>query len=786
MFERLLYTDCSVGQGYDGTSGYQVQAQSSGTDVDLRGAAMSVQYRVAARWVADRKPVDEFPRSLMHVTTTGIYATGRGRYLGAEVSGSRQTGNFLTDCLLARDADAYGVVRPAQLWQAEFWRDSPWPGTQCPQFPDIDEGELGRDAVVEWLRKDERRGPVLARFLSVLEGATPRVLIRAETPEQALTWIAAATLLLPMARALATSFCVFNDGANDARFTVSALPADLHRDVVPGRQGRTFVIDATIEQSDDVPVSSRAGFWVDKLATCEEPYDVLEAVELAARWSGTGVEGALEEWPDARVTAWAVCSGEAPADDVAALGRWLLRADHALVRAHGDSVSRLLLGATDSSVDVLRVIDALATSRRIGVEPVAARARLLDAEIRLAAAGTACPAEPLPALPLRTGGGQGAVERLVDAILRARDAELDLLLGVSARHGAWQPVVAHATRRQMRPALESRLVNLARSWVAVPATRYEASTWGEAGPYVLGYVADLLADAHSSGDKATLRAALPGVAGDLIGLVGQHGTEFSAQVEAAYAATLGSTDRGDRITQALRHTASDARFALAYQGALADWSLLDGTGALDVIVQLPTTTAAHPRLLDAVLRALGSQGRDPGLAALRAMLRLEIRKDTQGVLDRNKNLRKALGAVRVVRDLVEAAAVVGRGADVARLADPMRGARGLDGAAAQLAGQQLVTTDMQAFVPWLGGVLLRDLPERVATEFLVAWERRLDGADGSVAAAHGRAWLTDDAIPRARKRRVSDELASREPETPGGRRPRLGFRARPSRNEGDS
>ncbi len=50
-------------------------------------------------------------------------------------------GNHLADCLLTRDPERYGTIRPAQLWQSSLWRAEPWPDRDSPDFDgDLDSG----------------------------------------------------------------------------------------------------------------------------------------------------------------------------------------------------------------------------------------------------------------------------------------------------------------------------------------------------------------------------------------------------------------------------------------------------------------------------------------------------------------------------------------------------------------------------------------------------------------------------------------------------------------------
>jgi GTPase-associated protein 1, N-terminal domain type 2 len=151
-FDRLLYTDCKAGTGRGAGGGFQVQAQSAGVDAAQSKMARGwLLYEVPTAWIAERRPVEEFPLGFAHSAEAG-YGTAQSCYLGTEATGARQ-GNHLADCLLTRDQDRYGPTRPAQLWRSQVWRSTAWPTTDCPQLDDAPPvGPLTVDAIAGWLR----------------------------------------------------------------------------------------------------------------------------------------------------------------------------------------------------------------------------------------------------------------------------------------------------------------------------------------------------------------------------------------------------------------------------------------------------------------------------------------------------------------------------------------------------------------------------------------------------------------------------------------------------------
>ncbi len=122
----------------------------------------------------------------------------------------------------------------------------PWESRDCPDFDgDLELGPLDLESVTDWVREHADRGPVLARLLSVLEDPKgQRVVIVSADAEEAMRWIAAATLLLPQRQALEVSFKVFSSDPLRAQQRVVAAPPDVHPDLRPGAGLGVFVLDA--------------------------------------------------------------------------------------------------------------------------------------------------------------------------------------------------------------------------------------------------------------------------------------------------------------------------------------------------------------------------------------------------------------------------------------------------------------------------------------------------------------------------------------------------------------
>ena len=136
-FGSLYYTDCVPGQGLQGGGGFQFQAATPGVASEaMHVVQRSALYEPPAAWMRDRRPVADYPRSLAHTAEEGFFATAAGRYLGQEANGTRQ-GNQFTHAIVTKDPAAYGSVRPAQLWGADWWAQDPAPDTDLPELDPI-------------------------------------------------------------------------------------------------------------------------------------------------------------------------------------------------------------------------------------------------------------------------------------------------------------------------------------------------------------------------------------------------------------------------------------------------------------------------------------------------------------------------------------------------------------------------------------------------------------------------------------------------------------------------
>ena len=730
-FDRLLYTDCRAGTGRGAGGGFQVQAQSAGVDSAQSKMAVGwLLYDAPNAWIMQRRAVEDFPLGFAHACEAG-YGTSQSRYVGTEATGARQ-GNHLADCLLTRDLDLYGPIRPAQLWRSELWREHAWDTKDCPQFDDTPPlGPLTVDAVADWLQGKPERGSVLARLLSVLEDpAGRRVLITASVPDEALMWIAAATLLLPARAALEVSFKVFCSNPMRAVQRVVAVHKELNPQVAPGRADSAFVLDAEQSRSDDAEVSERARFWVDLFAGRNDPYDVVDAVELAESLAaGTG-----QGRTDAMITAWAVTVPDNPVAYPPALFQWLSSADSKLQHEHGPSVVGRIL-ATDPTAAALHWIDAAAAQGRIDTDRHAVRALLLSAEIAQARAGVAPPADVLVSVPADASARRDADSELSSAIVLGSDRQVDLLLRVARRHHI-EP--------QLPPLLE-RLRTFVIGWIDHPALDYSPADWALRD--------EILDIAHTELQVRLAERGLPEIMGTLKRLWkhfadrrGDPTDPLSCHLEVAAIRALPSEQRPSRLSAMLGQAWRSPRAADAMAGiqqALIDWRALGPTEARLVLLAMPATVSLAPQVIEITTAGLRHAAARPTAGMLDALAAL----DRRGLAPTEDPFPGLLDSDRYVLAFIE----VSHGTRFQQDVSYARRNIGLLGRANPAVTRArlgpLVRACLEFSLPGLGAAVLGVLPDQLPRHFIDLWGRELGGEHAIRAAAWGVFWADDPQLP---------------------------------------
>jgi hypothetical protein len=290
-FDSLFYTDCVPGQGLRGGAGFQFQAVSPGVSHDTMALVQrTMLYEAPVGWMREQRAVADYPPSLTHVFD-GVYATARGCYLGAEANGVRE-GNQFTHAIAATDPEAYGLTRPAQLWDATWWSDKSAPTTVCERLAaDPEMGPWGIDTLREWvLGQPDGEDWLLAvhsAFDRIHDADGRRVLFVGDDASTVLGWIAAGTVLMAQSRALRVGFRVFATNPRQSRHDVLAVHDDWAGSFGDPRRDNGFIVfNLTTGEHSAVEPTDGARYWVSKFLRAD-PYDALDAIELAQRFAGS-------------------------------------------------------------------------------------------------------------------------------------------------------------------------------------------------------------------------------------------------------------------------------------------------------------------------------------------------------------------------------------------------------------------------------------------------------------------------------------------------------------------
>ena len=462
-------------------------------------------------------------------------------------------------------------------------------------------------------------------------------MIVAANADEALRWIAAATLLLPVRLALDVSFKVFSSNPLRAEQRIVAVPKELNPQVVPGRADSAFVVDADEASSDAAQVSERARFWVGLLATAEDPYDVVDAVELADVL-GSGTETAPA---DALMTAWALTVPDSQTGDPAVLFRWLSNADRKLQQEYGPAVAGRILGA-DPSAAALRWIDRAAAVGRIDIDRPAVRAALLTAEIAEVRSGGTVPGEVLTDVPADASVRRDADSELSSAIVLGPDQQVDLLLRLSRRH-LIEPQL---------PPLRDRLSTFAGGWIDHPARDYGPADWALRHE-ILDLAHDELQERLARGGTTEIMGALGQLWRHFADRPGDLADPLYCHLQAAAVRALTGQQRLRRLS-ALIHQARQAEHPAAafasIQAALVEWRALGPAEALPVLQALPGTVRAAPELIRLAAEQIDRSAARPTAQTLDALDLL----DRCRALPRGERFVHLLAEDRAVHDFIHA------------------------------------------------------------------------------------------------------------------------------------
>lgn len=543
-FHSLLYTDCRAGEGLRGGAGFQFQAVSPGTSDGIMTAVQrSALYDPPVAWMREKRPPASYPPSLTHLRD-GVYITARGCYLGTEVDGSRE-GNQFTHAIATSDPLHYDVVRPAQLWEAPWWREEPSPTTECPPVPpEPVPGPCGSEEIQRWLRERPGAQKWLTCLLSAIEEHAShggrRILFVGRAPDEILKWIAAATLLLPQERALEVDFRVYATNPHYCRQSIVAVHPDWSDQFA--RSSEFAIFDLVGGQHPDVAACESATHWVPRFVNAD-PYDVVDAVELAHRFAGENGRDCPSRGDMAASSVLVL--GEPEVDRPGEVARWLASARGETAAEAVVPVLEAVLASQPSSSD-LRTLAALDLPGVLAERVHLARVR---SGIEDCARGSGELVEPAPAVPQWTDEGRDRAAREVEsAAERTPPQRMDALLRMATSFG-----IAPSPRRF--PASARRFLHW---WIEHPAADVEVSRWS-CGAEMVGLLHEELSERLRADSEGRVVRDVRQVWWELlVQTVADPAVPLDALVIAA-ASEAGERARREVVTWALRQLGQRGR-----------------------------------------------------------------------------------------------------------------------------------------------------------------------------------------------------------------------------------
>ncbi|MFF0576512.1 GAP1-N2 domain-containing protein [Streptosporangium saharense] len=313
MAWQLHYT--SVAAGPTGRAGFQFVAETPGLPPGVRSRiAPLLAYRPPpnAPLAPTNQEISCFPVALTYDLLGSHRVLTRCVYLGRDYSG--RYGNFLGHALVVSPDELTGL-RPVELWEAPFWKDSP--DAALPALTEIVPGAAtDPESLGEWLAQQgdggyARLGLLLETTLRSLAGAHERLVLVAGDVEEIVRWITVISYSLPWTVALGLSFTTYSADPATAPQTIVGttpdvwLPSDLDAEVIDlagpvtatgtGRLARTVVdcwrrmdmaaLDGMAELGRTDPEAAAA-----LVALCDGDPTVTRAEQLAvARLLGAGL-----------------------------------------------------------------------------------------------------------------------------------------------------------------------------------------------------------------------------------------------------------------------------------------------------------------------------------------------------------------------------------------------------------------------------------------------------------------------------------------------------------------
>ncbi|MBN6040731.1 GTPase-associated protein 1-related protein [Amycolatopsis sp. 195334CR] len=498
-FGSLYYTDCLPGQGLRGVAGFQFQATSPEVGHDEMSLVQrSALYEPPPEWIRRRRPVELYPPSLAHVFDDR-FVTARGIYLGTEANGMRE-GNQFTHAITTGDPEAYGQLRPAQLWGAPWWAEHPAPTTRCDGVgAEPQPGPWTAHAVRSWVAGRPGAAAFLIAVVSALSalrsGSPQRIVFVADDPEPVFCWLIAGTLLLPQRVALRVSFRAFVSNLQYSRHDVLAVHPDWAGSV---RESGFCVFDLRDGTHTVARTAPVAEFWVPRFLDAD-PLDVIDAVELADQFGGAADPGEELAAQDRLAASTLRLREPVRAADAAALANWLKRQPPEVIAEVGQPLATQILATSpglEARYDLYEALYERSDARlreqlRLGV----LAAELLAASTHHTWEDSQRHLRGLRGLPSGELTGDAARREVAAALERAEPAQCDGLLQIATRHGV--PV-----------AVDRRQRAFCRWWADHPDLDIHPARWNCAPALVLLLREELRRRLDDPGERGTTLTAL--------------------------------------------------------------------------------------------------------------------------------------------------------------------------------------------------------------------------------------------------------------------------------------
>jgi len=294
-----------------------------------------------------------------------------------------------------------------------------------------------------------------------------RVLFLAREPELVLRWVTAATLLVPHGQALGIDFKIFTLNPAYADHRILAVHPDWSTGSASlDNQLGYVVFDLVRHDWTRVEPDPESGRWVE-LFLAEDPYDIVDAVEIAAAASAGHPALAAAETS----FGLAVVLGRPPEPHaVGPIVAWLADAPDALLERYGpDLVDRLLDQPGRLPIDDLDELDA-AVSHRLPSRAARVRLVLLRAELdELRDGNEVEPGRLTPIEPTAWSrpDESAAVDLLATEMSRAEPEVFESLLRLAARFGVSPP----------HSLLDPGLQRFLEFWAESPRPEYDPELW---------------------------------------------------------------------------------------------------------------------------------------------------------------------------------------------------------------------------------------------------------------------------------------------------------------------